>query len=266
MKKLIPLVTLIITIGAGILSAQDNGKVIDLKKPVGESIKPDGFYWSFDDGIEGTTDPNLVEDLSGNGYMARLGAEPTSQLPTYALGKFGTCFYVHGFPRIEWNELHKNNDASDNARIDMAGQSFTGGVWYKMEDRKLKTHALIRKDENTKGWRLLLNTTTDGQEGEAGNSWTVNLQVGNSQNRATSQATTEVFADGNWHHVGFSLRRAPGSEDMEVTYYIDGQVLEAVQFSSTMPEAQKRFILVGYGCSGLVDDAFVTSGVHSFKP
>ena len=78
------------------LAADVASKAIDLKKPVGESLKPDGFYWAFDDGLLGESQPSEVDDLSGNGFVGRIVNVPAKPPITYADGKFGTGIYAQG--------------------------------------------------------------------------------------------------------------------------------------------------------------------------
>ena len=74
--------------GIGMLSAEGGGKVIDLNKPVGDSLVPDGFYWTFDDGIAGESEPLIVQDHSGN-QKGLASAHETS--PPRNLNRFNFC-------------------------------------------------------------------------------------------------------------------------------------------------------------------------------
>ncbi len=259
-----------------------DGKVIDLGKPVGESLQPDGLYWTFDDGIQGDSQPSKVEDLSGNGFEGVLQTYGKDLKPTYAAGKFGTAILFEGHGSALWSE--RRGTAIDAPKLGAKGMAFTGGVWFKMEDLKLRSHVLLQKNEYGKGWRLILykmnNAAPKGDEDQAtlaidnGTQWSISFQPG----RAVSEQDqikpknpmslpTGIFADRQWHHLGFSV--APGPEPMEstVTYWIDGELFETIVSKSTWeePNPDWQFFKAGGISSGLMDDAFVTSGIHTFK-
>jgi len=248
-------------------AADESSKVIDLKKPVSASLTPDGFYWNFDDGIIGESDPRTVLDLSGNGFEGQISRGLAQMTPTYAEGVFGTAIYVQGYPIVQWAKKHKLNAAPDPTKLVMKGQPFTGGVWFKMDDRKPVAHVLIRRDENNIGWRLMvLRDTAEDKESE-GAAWYLNLGLGDSRDRSKSQAFTPAFADGQWHHIGFSVSPGPGEGEFTTVYWLDGEIFDTVSFAATIPEfdPETQFLLVGNGVWGLLDDAFVTTGVHTFK-
>jgi len=253
--------------GIGMLSAEGGGKVIDLNKPVGDSLVPDGFYWTFDDGIAGESEPLIVQDHSGNSFDGHISSAGGSPTPTYADGVFGTAIYVQGNPQVTWRKGHKLDAAPDPSKLTMKGQAFTGGVWFKMDDRKPAAHVLIRRDDNTIGWRLMVLKDQEADKESDGASWYLNLEYGDSRIRGTSLASTPVFADGKWHHVGFSVSPGPDEGQFTTVFWIDGEIFDTVAFKATVPDPKPeyRFLSVGNGVWGLLDDAFVTTGVHSFK-
>ena len=113
------------------LAAEAESKAIDLKKPVGESLKPDGFYWTFDEGILGEGQPSEMDDVSGNGFVGRIVKVAGKPQITYAEGKFGTGIYAQGLGgMVEWTEKSLVNAASEPGRLTMKDQPCTGGVWF----------------------------------------------------------------------------------------------------------------------------------------
>jgi len=248
-------------------AADESSKVIDLKKPVSASLTPNGFYWSFDDGIIGESEPKTVQDLSGNSFEGQIASAGAAMTPTYADGVFGSAIYVQGFPQVAWNKNHKLDAASDPSKLIMKGQPFTGGIWFKMDDLKPLAHTLIRRDENTIGWRLLVLKDGEADKETDGASWYLDLSYGDARSRGKSLASTPAFADKKWHHVGFSVTPGPGEGEFTAVYWIDGEVFDTVLFKAKVPDPdpEKRFLSVGTGAWGVLDDAFVTTGVHTFK-
>jgi len=258
-----------------------DGKVIDLAKPVGDSLTPDGFYWSFDEGIEGESQPPRVGDLSGNGFDGVLHTYGSDPKPTYAPGKFGTGILLERHGTAFWSE--RQGTKLDAPELGTKGMPFTGGVWFKMEDLKLRSHVLLQKNAYGQGWRFILykmdnlasgNQDEGGTEAADGTQWSISFQHG----RAVSEQDqikpkhpmtlpTGIFADRQWHHLGFSI--APGPEPMEssVTYWLDGEPFETIISKSLWedPTPNGQFLQAGKISSGLMDDAFVTSGIHTFK-
>ncbi len=260
-------------------SAAD-GKVIDLGKPVGQSLRPDGFYWAFDEGIQGDSQPSTVEDLSGNGFDGVLQTYAKDPKPTYAAGKFGTAINLERHGVAVWQE--RQGAAMETSKLGSKAIPFTGGVWFKMEDLKLRSHVLLQKNDYGKGWRLILykmdklaSDNQDDANSVDGTEWSISVQPGRAVSGADSDKAaknpmslpTGIFADRQWHHVGFSV--APGAEPIEstVTYWIDGEIFQTIVSKSAWeaPDPGKEFFKAGKISAGLMDDAFVTSGIHTFK-
>lgn len=248
-------------------AAEGDDKVIDLGKPVGENLRPDGFYWAFDDGLLGQTEPAITPDLSGNGFEGRISGDTKTAVPTYAEGKFGTAIYVQGFPQIRWTAKNALNSVAENAKLLAKNQPFTSGIWFKMDDRKPAGHLLIRLNPPKSGWRLGIYRETGETADSEATSWRLSVDFGESGGRLKSQASTSAFVDGQWHHVGFSFE--PGMEGGPVTvvYWLDGELFDTVTASAVAEDGEPidRFLSVGNGVWGLLDDAFVTSGIHTFK-
>lgn len=267
-KHSAPLFALVILIqGISSLPAQDAGKVIDLKKPVGASIKPDVVYWSFDDGIVGESDPLSVTDLSGNSFDAQLAKADVHPIPTYAEGVFGTAIYVQGFPQVTWWKGNKFDAAPDPSKLIMKNRAFSGGVWFKMDNLKPVAHVLFRSDDNGVGWKFTVFKDQEADKDADGTSWYLSLIIGDSRDRARSLAATSAFADKKWHHVGFSITPGPEEGEFTAVYWMDGELFDTVTFKATVPaeNPERRFFAVGNGAWGVLDDAFVTSGIHTFK-
>ncbi len=250
---------------------------IDLSKPVSESLKPDGIYWTFDDGMIGEPFPLEVEDHSGNGYDGKMREGMDRPLPVYDEGRFGKALrflpfpegytYVpnHYNPQIIWR-LTETPGAWDETKLDMERKSFTGGVWVKLDEIFEGQFQLIylfeygRKEPHQ--WSFFVIKDAEGN-------WKLHLD------RTRSEAMQE-FETGIWHHLAFSLEM--DGDAGYVTFWVDGNMLGdpvALEKPFLAPESDTdRFFILGEhvvgsfanGFAGLVDDAFITSGVHTFTP
>jgi hypothetical protein len=250
--------------------------VIDLKKPVLESLRPDGFYWAFDDGIVGTSDPKIIEDLSGNGITGLLGGSREVPTPTYADGKFGSAIFLQGVGSIvRWVEGNRTGSPMGLLTSGEKGKAFTAGIWYKMEDTKPVGHILMCRDGGARiGWRIALVKTDSKDKETPGSSWKLRMEFGDYKGNPGTKAATDAFADGGWHHVGVSVapdgsaaKSADGLTDFTAVYWLDGQLFDTVAFTTKEVDVEQgsHSIVVGSAAMGIADDAFITSGVHSFK-
>lgn len=250
--------------------------VIDLKKPVLESLRPDGFYWAFDDGIVGTSDPKIIEDLSGNGITGLLGGSREVPTPTYADGKFGSAIFLQGVGSIvRWVEGNRTGSPMGLLTSGEKGKAFTAGIWYKMEDTKPVGHILMCRDGGARiGWRIALVKTDSKDKETPGSSWKLRMEFGDYKGNPGTRAATDAFADGGWHHVGVSVapdgsaaKSADGLTDFTAVYWLDGQLFDTVAFTTKEVDVEQgsHSIVVGSAAMGIADDAFITSGVHSFK-
>ncbi|MEI8313702.1 MAG: LamG-like jellyroll fold domain-containing protein [Verrucomicrobiota bacterium] len=256
---------------------------IDLSKPVSQSLKPDTLYWPCDGGTIGKSSPPEVKDLSGNGFTGKLLPGKIHPEPVYAAGKFGTALRFHGVtppvagddgketfrnpnPCIRW-QLRDSPGMADGAKLDMAGKSFTAGLWIKVE-----------KTNPSQAQSIMLMNRGFAQERQWGfmlakdnlDAWTLRIQS------SKSSVKTDAINDSAWHHLAFSLDSHDG--ETTVTYWLDGAILgEPVTSGRVIAEPEsdaERVFRVGErnvanfstGFAGLIDDIFVTSGIHTFQP
>lgn len=249
---------------------------IDLSKPVSESLKPDGIYWAFDNGTRGDSYPVEVEDTSGNNYDGRLREGKVRPLPVYDEGKFGLALRFPALPEdFEYNPRNPNPaviwrlrdtpEAWDETKLDMEGKSFTGGLWMKLDkilEGQRQVIVLFVRGSSPRQWGfVLVKEPTDD--------WTFRFA------RCISPKTQELN-DGAWHHVAFVVD-AEGDASF-VSFWLDGQRLGepiALEAPLLAPETDSdRFFILGEsnvgnfstGFEGLLDDVFVTGGVHTFEP
>ncbi len=255
---------------------------IIVSKPVSQSLKPDVIYWSFDQGSPGESLPELVEDESGNGLDGRLMAGGVHPEPVYVQGRFGAGLRFPGptppvvgedgfsrqvqlNPRVMWR-LKKVAGAPDGASLDMAGKSFTGGAWVKIEKIKEgepQSISLMHQGAAEGQWSF--NLMKDERD-----SWKLSALF------TPSSEKTEVLNNGAWHHVAFSYETKNG-ENL-ITFWLDGEpfgdpvpttrviapALTDKHRAFTVGERNMAYFSTGF--EGAVDDVFVTSGVHGFKP
>lgn len=263
-------------------SQADAQKVVDLSRPVSESLKPDGIYWTFDGGVMDSEVTGVVEDMSGNGYDGRAFAGDVHPAPAYVEGKFGTALYFKGEtpgmvdgdgktrtlrnPRLRWR-LVDTPGAWDIERLDMSGKSFSGGVWIRFDQIKTgESQSVVvfqrGMPPDASRWSFVLLK-------DARDQWKLGMG-------GAFSSVTSLPNDTNWHHVGFSFKKA--DEGNVVTFWIDGQPLGApVATEATVAEVQNsvqaRRLTFGEsavgnfstGFIGAMDDAFVTSGELKFQ-
>jgi len=250
-------------------------EVIDLSQPVSASIKPDYIYWNFDGGNAGESEPNPVEDQSGNGFNGFLLPGASGARPVYVEGKFGTGIRLQGSDskaadaRISWNP--QDALGSDDARGDLAGSSFTVGAWVKFNEVRsgeFDKFIVFNRGIIEKGaLELSILKTTDSK-------WRLRVIFPGGYKDAGDGAID--FSDGEWHHVATSYEKRDG--DGVLSIWFDGvQVKEGIAMEGELAEsgvARERMITVGErnvsffnsNADASVDDLFVTSGVQRFRP
>jgi hypothetical protein len=267
--------------GAHSLRGSEN--IIDLTKPVSETLTPDVIYWKFDDGIIGDSMPDPVSDLSGNNLNGALLAGDKKPQPNYVKGKFGTAIHVEGNtpnetdengkmrtfpnPRITWRAA--GSDRPDDQTLDLAGKSFSGGVWVKFDEilsgERQIVYVFHRGVPPVSHWSFALMKTPTGE-------WTLNFYVPKLAKRIESP--NFYLDDNDWHHIGFSFE--VGEVESTLTFWMDGERLgDPMKTDGSIPPTERInervFTLgegnvgnFGNGLVGAFDDAFVTTGVYSF--
>ncbi len=272
----------LVTTGFHAIAAVADGKVIDLSKPVGESIKPDVLYWAFDDGSVGFMMPDPVEDLSGNGFSGKLMEGAKNPTPIYTEGKFGTAILLQGnTPSSETPEgklqtflnprvscvANAKKEVSDPSLLHMKATNFTAGAWVRIDevnDGKMQRIPVFYLGHLT-GWKFEIFKEVNG-------SWLLRFSGGGGSAKIPVEAVD--LGDKHWHHVAFaySLR----GEDGEVVFYVDGSPLgDPLELKGRIGQEEgiSSFFTMGEfnvgnfsdGLVGAFDDAFVTTGAHTFK-
>ena len=254
-------IPLILSTAVGTLPIVAQDKVIDLSKPVIESVKPDRLYWPFDDGELGLSRPNPTADQSGNSLNGALQGEKTALTPDYVTGKYGTAISIEGTPTqspcVGWRP--SSPDSPSVEKLNLGKTSFTMGAWIKLGESEPGERAHVVFFQ-TPAWHFALIKTGDDQ-------WVPTLV---SQKRAKGPAILGL-QDGNWHHLAMSVENDAEGTGAMITFWHDGQVLGTPQRleASIPPEVALRFRMT-LGRSNIkgatvFDDAFITSGVYSFK-
>jgi hypothetical protein len=149
------------------------------------------------------------------------------------------------------------------------GKSFSGGIWMKWTDRsfeKKESGYLIRAGSKAgRHWAFLFLKDTDEV-------WTLRFDFGpHAVHRAVSQMKISALADGDWHHLGFSVEVDESGKHHLVTFWLDGEALDTMLVSreeegdALAPESWG--MMVGETTAPVsLDDAFATSGVYRFTP
>ena len=275
----------------GLSALTAGAAVIDLSKPVSESLTPSGLYWKFDEGAVGQSTPSAT-DHSGNGYNGTLTPSDTGGLPVRTEGRFGMGVQIDRTsgatpnaldPSVYWGATAAGGNASG---LDFAaGGAFTAGLWLKLDAIDTGANQLIYLIE--RGVFVFRNTTQGATQRNFfslqmnkwnNDTWTLNLHLGDGINPTVSIGAGKAFSDPSnldWHHIGFSLETIEGGS--RVRFYLDGNLLGEGIVDYTMADliatnGTERQVRVGernassYGSAfnGSVDEVFITSGVHTF--
>ncbi len=275
----------------GLSGLMAHSAVIDLSKPLSDSLTPSGLYWKFDEGTVDASTP-AATDHSGNGYSGTLTPSATGGLPTYAPGRFGNGVNIRRTsgstpgnldPNVYWEATASGGSA---AGLDFAeAGAFTAGLWLKMDDIDTGSNQLIYLIE--RGPSVFYSTNPATRQRNffsfqlnkwADDSWTINLMLGDGTNptvTANGGVSFRNLNDLDWHHLAFSLEETEGGS--LVRFFIDGEQLGQSVVSYTLAaliaaNGSERQVRVGernasaYGSTfnGTVDDVFITSGAHTF--
>lgn len=278
-------------LGISVLPA--DAAVIDLSKPVDESITPTGVYWKFDEGAAGASTP-VATDHSGNGYAGTLTASATGATPVYAAGKFGNGVHIQQTsgatpgnldPSVYWSNSASGATAPG---LDFAAAgAFTAGLWLKLDDYKRGLNQTIYLME--RGSSVFVNHTPGATQRNffsfqlnkwAADNWTLTLLLGDGVNPSVSVGMGSGISftqpnDLEWHHFAFSLEST--DEGSVVRFYVDGELLgmQTVDFTLNPLDPTKgseRHLRVGErnasqylsAFDGVIDDVFITQGAHTF--
>jgi len=240
---------------------------ISLDQPVSASLQPDILYWNFDDGVIGTSWPDPVPDRSptkANGILI-----PKGMTPTYTPGRFGTGLLTTLEPGhaayIRWQSVGFPA-ATFRDTLGLEKPGFTLGGWVKVNytpESKAASITVLQGMQTNIGVIWTFNLVKNAQE-----AWTL-LFVYNGV-RYDLGVPMDSFMQGEWHHVAVSVGKGEDGTPT-VTFWNDGYAmgdpkpLDPNAVSKFKDE--ERLILTGAsGLEGVVDDLFITRGVHTFTP
>lgn len=264
--------------------------VIDLSKPVSDSIGTiTGVYYKFNSTNTTIYGP-ATPDLSGNSYTGYLDAGTNVPVPslTGGVNLSGTSGYSNGLvlyspstASADMNRVYATLPISNN--LAMVATDFTAGMWLRFDSVSTNTQKIILMDRggmntmygtNTGHWTLFLDK-------DASDNWLLGFQVGNGMtnqngyNNSTYQNLN--LQDGAWHHLGFTYNY-DATNDNVVTFWQDGASIGSASFdidiTSGDPSYDTRRFAVGNGAvsqyttylDGDIDDLFVTTGLYTFQP
>lgn len=286
------------------VSVLGNAAIIDLSRPVDESISPNGIYWTYDS-ASGVAPDQTTPDSSGNGYTGSLvvglnNGSPVNA-PTLATGvsvpgtsgygdavnvisKNGTPSYTANMnPSVRFQG--SNGTPGSSYAFTMGDTDFTGGTWMYMDDSSLNVTSGAYRSmtimtsgnwfTNTPYWTLYLEKTNM-------NVWNLGFSAGdgttfNSGSVATGVTGLNFFTD-EWVHLGFNFDDSSNT----VSFWINGELLATtlsltngvgtpgtgadtyVQKTFRVGESVTSAFYNSIGFSGAFDDTFVTTGIHSF--
>lgn len=265
-------------------SASHAATLIDLARPVSESLPViSGVYWS-GNSIASSPPYEITPDGSANGYHGFLLTGDGSYSQTTGVDRAGTSGYGNGIrlettataPGGSGNPKIQVNLPSGNA-LDMVATDFSGGLWVNFQSllAGAQTVNLMNRGPwfvaGTGHWGLNLIKDASGN-------WQMAFQVADGTSLATVQVEVPVsltIATGIWHHFGFSYAYGEGGGSNVVTFWMDGVNLGSQSLSVNIAAdggSTRRFAVgerttTGYTSvfDGVVDDVFVTQGWYGFK-
>lgn len=260
--------------------------VIDLSKPVGESLETiTGIYYQFDS-VTGTTTP----DASGNNYTGNLDAGENVSLPSLTGGVnlpgasgFGTGLelYSPSTATGNLNRVYVNLGATNN--LGMVATDFTAGMWLRLDSVSAGTQKIILMDRggmnansgvNGGQWGFFLDKDTN-------NEWRIGFQVGDGASYMNGYHNDLYqnlsLQNGTWHHLGFTYDYI-ADDDNVVTFWLNGESIGSASFNLDITSGHtnatvRRFSIGDRSTSnyfttyfdGAIDDLFVTTGLHTFQ-
>lgn len=257
-------------------------QTIDPGKPLPQSIKPDILYFNFDD-VKGTKVPSGV--LGGEAAEIKEGRRP----PSMGEGQDSPALNWPDGPRAAFKkaiELNRGEAAESGetfapgkflvvpAKVapNLAGKSFTMGAWVKApgEIDELPGNQT----------RELLIWGCDYQ-GSPGFSWALqkigdlfyvsfaSQPGGEPADKIYQRAILKGFKANQWNHIALSL----DVERKELTFYLNGKPIGEPRLDPSPVGESPDSLLIGDRGVGIsqrlvveMDDLFIVSGVHDFKP
>lgn len=258
------------------------GALIDLSKPLSDSISPSGVYWNFNQGTIGDTS-TVAQDQTSNGYNGTLYSG-NGNSPVYAPGRFGNGISLvdssasQQGPRVTWDG---GTHSGDNTALDLTS-SFTMGTWVKFNDynagSQQKVHVMERGISHFADSSIQRNFVSFYLQKWGVDTWSPTLWLGNGERVVTLAPIvadrTTAFNDLDWHHVAVTLQTTDSG--IEVQFFVDGIALgDAIQsdfiLGTVLTNNDRLFTLGERNASsyqGVVnavfDEAFVTDGAHTF--
>lgn len=275
------------------LSHATASTLIDLNRPVSESLNSiDGIYWNFD-ALRPPPNEKTIADSSSNGHVGYLDAvtttNPLNPLPSLVGGVdregangFGSGLSLTREVGANANSRVYTNMAATNS-LGMADTSFTGGVWLNLDSVQSGAQRVILMDKgglgrlggaDQGGWGFYLDKDAAGH-------WLLGFQSNNGVALSSGYHSTEYEAlnlqDGEWHHLAFNYEYRKGQENV-VTFWLDGEAVGTallnVDITSGSTNTTARRFSVGERATssyqsrldGRIDDLFVTTGIYGFHP
>jgi len=244
-------------------------KTISISKPVIESVLPNLFYWPMDGGLLGTARPPLIEDLSPNILNGHIGI-PTGSNILYTEGKYDTALLCMDSPSISWPKGINSKETEDRDPMVTMEDSITIGFWFKPEELKQERHTVVRIHDRDISFIFTLRDAHFRSQGMEGTEWLMELTVRTSkfeQLTFVTPASTGVFADGEFHHLGVSFSPHLNEGYANTVFWLDGKEFDRIQLPLVPAESApgRLYIRVGHKVWGVIDDIFATKGVYSFS-
>ncbi len=259
--------------------------VIDLRKPVTESVPaPTGIYWSGNTITPGTP-YDSTPDGSGNGYSGFLLQGVGSYSTTTGVNKSWTSGYGNAI-RLTTAAVAPGGDGNPKIQInlpntvpnalEMVATDFTGGLWVKLDS--LLTGAQTITLINRGPWNLAMGHWGLNLQKNISNQWEMAFQTGDGTQHATVTLALPVemtITTGTWYHFGFNYQHGAGADPNTVSFWMDGTLLGSRNIAVDIAAdtgTLRRFVVgerttTGYNSvfNGSVDDIFVTTGIYEFQ-
>lgn len=284
--KLFPL-----AFGVALAATHASAAVIDLSKPVSESLETfTGIYWKMDDAyFDGTH--TRTTDASGNDYTGYLEAGVESPVPYLVSGVNlpGATGYGSAI-RLTSNDATPSpsdrnsriyyNVPSNNNHLGMEATDFTAGAWLSFSSLQEGAQQVMIMDRGVRG----LNPSGNGGgwafylEKNANDLWRIAFTA--RDNTASSTVYSGSYTDLNinldeWFHFAFAFDY-DATAGNNITFYLNGVSLGSIAIDRNITigtSTSARRFSVGERANstysstfdGSVDDLFVTEGLHTFQ-
>jgi len=250
---------------------------IDLKQPIIESLTPDILYFNFDqEFVEDVSDlgPRGFEVTVSEGLVGELPRSVESRTP-----EFGKAMEFHygalepSATDMNPNDYHRGNHLiiPSDPVLNLVDTSFTMGGWVKVpdvtSDLTMKWKHILSKGgyrDTFPGWGLYIDFRGNQSR------WFLNLNLAGEfdDDYVLVSAPLDDLDPDRWCHVAATYNH----ETEEVVLYENGIPIHTATVAVKIAPSEYDLTIGERGIStqnnlpAVMDEVFITSGVHEFMP